>query len=528
MLAATSPAALAASVLAVLASGAFVATMWRVRGDPTTRPLIGVALALLGGSLLHLAVVDLAPVRAALGIQWGPTESIGGFWLLIAYDLSAVVCGLWFLFALQYTGRDRETSPVAFTAVGLLLVLLVAPSGGLALVGALGSVPTSALNALLGVTVVLASALALVGVFLVLVTTYRHKAFPAGQTALFVGAVGAALTLPFLATTLQRPAATPVTAATSAGLFGLAVWRYRVFETLPVASVVGRDRVIDEMAEAVVVVSEVGRIHDLNPAAESALDATRAGAVGEALDSVAPTLPDPAAVAETGPREVDLDTGRVLTVSADPVTDARGRALGHLLVCRDVTEERRRERRLAVLTQLVAGATQAEMTTVAEAAADVARGDRNPETAGDEIRGRATDVATLVARVRDVERALAGAGESATVDAAEAAAEVAEGVPAVEVDSIDRPAPAAADPDLAEAVLETLATGAAARGERMSIRVRAADGVSVELTPFDADASIAALSLQIARLAAEDAAWRVATDDGAVTVRFPVPGGDRP
>jgi len=519
MITATSPAALAASIAAILASAAFLATMLGYRRDPTTRPLIGVAVALLLGALVHLAVVDLAPVRDAMGIAWGPTESVGGFWLLIAFDLPAVVGGFWFLFALQYTGRDRQTSPIALAAVAVLLLGLVAPNVALAAAGSFG-VQMRTLNALLGITTVLAESLALVGVFLVVATTLRHKAFPAAQTALLTAAIGAVLVLPFAAATLQTPVTTPAAIAASSGLFTAAVRRYRVFETLPVASVVGRDRVIDEMAEGVVMVDGDGRVRDLNPEAESLLGVDRSAAVGASLDDAAPAFPRPDALAAAGPTDVRTDAGRTLTVTADAVTDARERTLGHLLVCRDVTGKRRREHRLSVLTQVVAGATQEQLDVVADLAADVAAGERDPESGGERIRDTATGVAALVARVRDVERALAERDDRpATADAAAAVRDLEA---TTEVTRSADAAPVAVDPALLRAVLETLATGVSDG----TVELRADgddDAAIVRIAPFDPDDdSVAGLAFRIARLAAEDARWSVDANDGmSVTVRLP-------
>jgi len=512
---ATSPVALAASVVAVATSLVFVGTMLRYRNDPTTRPLIGVAITLLVGALLHLGIVDLVPVREAVGIQVEPTALIGGVWILIAFDLPAVVSGLWFLFALQYTGRDRETSPITFAAVAILLVLLVGPNIVLAVLSAGITVPTTVFNALLGMTIVLSEALALIGVFLVLATTFRHRAFPAGQAALLTGAVGALLVLPFVATTLQVPAATPLSVATSGLLFTMAVHRYRVFETLPVASVVGREQVIDEMSDGVVMVGTDGRVRALNPEAESLLDVNQSAVSGRPLDNVVPALPQPAVIAESGPMDVDADSGRIVAVTGDEVTDDRGRRVGHLLVCRDVTARRRREHRLGVLTQLLAGATQQELTDVADIAGGVAAGDCSPERGGGRIHDTATEVATLVARVRDIETALADQNERASVctdvtDVLSALRAPTDGD--VSVPSTDTPLLVTGEPEVLQATLETLVTTAGTANERPTLGVEErSESVDINIAPFapGAESSIADFSLQIARLAVDETEWSV-------------------
>jgi PAS domain-containing protein len=464
--------------------------------------------------------------------------------VLVAFELPAVVAGTWFLFALQYTGRGEGLSPFAVAVVGLLIVLLVAPTVSFVVLPRFVDVPAGFMNALLGFTVVISEALALVGVFLVVATSLRQKAVPAAQTAMFVLAVGAVLVVPFAATTFQAPVATPAGVAAASLLFTATVRRYRVFERLPVATVVGRDRVVAEMAEGVVVTDTDGRVRDLNPAAERLLGVER-DAGGDPLDAVAPSLPEPAGLVDAGPSEVALDGGRVASVTADAVTDPRGRTLGYLLVCRDVTAERRREDRLAVLTQLVAGATQHQMGVVADTAEEILDGDRRPDEGGERIRETATDVSTLVARVRDVERALADRepGQPTTADLDRVVADLR---PDVDIHGLGVGDPhdtdtlgaddwsVAADPRLLTATFETLAAGAGSTAGSPELRVGTdEDAVEVAVSPLDPhdSGSVGALAVEIARLAAERAEWRVCAGDDtdardAVTVRLPRAGSN--
>lgn len=528
---ATSSVAFAASVVAVVTSAVFVATILRYRNNPTTRPVIGVAVTLFVGAFLHLAVVDLVPVREALGIQWGPTDLIGGFWILLAFDLPAVVSGFWFLFALQYTGRDRKTSPIAYVAVGTLLVLLVAPTLALAVLGSVTSIPTSSLNALLGVTLILSESLALIGVFLVIATTIRYKAFPAEQTALLTAAVTPILVLPFVATTLRYPVATPIAVTSSGVLFTAAVHRYRIFETLPVASVVSRDRVIDEMSEGVVTIDDTNRIQDLNPTAETLLGVERSAAVRTPVDDTIPEFPSVEVMTESDQVDVHLESGRVLAVTADTVTDHRDRELGYLLVLRDVTEKRQQEHRLGVLTQLLAGAIQDEMGDVTEIVDEIAADDLPTEEGADHIHETATDIATLVSRVRALERALAdqSGGEPMTADATDVLSTLRASTDLdMTTPSSDIPLPIAGNPELLTATLQTLATNARRGNKTPELAVDTRyDSVTVKIAPFDPNRqdSLGACSLEIGRLVAEHTDWciRLADEEEipAVVVSLP-------
>ncbi|MEE6208927.1 histidine kinase N-terminal 7TM domain-containing protein [Salarchaeum sp. III] len=531
MITATGPVALAASTVAVLTSFGFVATILRHRHDPTTSPMIGIAVALFAGALLHLAVVDVAPVRHALGIQWTPTESPGGFWTLIAFDLPAIVGVLWFLFALQYTGRDRKATPIALSAVVVLLVLLIAPNVALAMVGAFVGISTSTFNTVLGMTIVLADSLAVIGVFLICATTLRHKAFPATQTAALTLAISAILTLPFITTTLQEPIATPLAITTSALLFTTVIRRYRVFETLPVVSIAGRDRVINEMSDGIVLVGADSTIRDLNPAAESLFDISRDEATGAPLDTITATLPAPESLAESEPQDIRVDSGRTVSVTAESVTNTRNRTLGHLLVCRDITDARRREHRLSVLTQLVADATTDQMRTVTDIADAIADDDHTATEGGARIQKTATDTATLVGRVRSVERALADRdpAQATTTCLQELLTDIQNTL------GVDAPSAAAGTPvqvsanrSLVVAILETLVTAAETTGTTVSLQVDIDDEfVTIGVVPYrhrDGN-TIPSRALDIARLAAEHTDWTVETKtiDGvpAVCVRLP-------
>ncbi|MGB9985489.1 PAS domain-containing protein [Salarchaeum japonicum] len=536
MITATGPAALAASIVAVLTSLGFLATLLRHRHDPTTGPVLGIAVTLLAGAVLHLAVVDIAPIRHALGIQWAPTDSPGGFWTLIAFDIPAIVGVLWFLFALQYTGRDRNATPIALSAVAVLLVLLIAPNVALAMVGAFIGVSTTTLNTVLGITIVLADSLAVIGIFLLCATTLRHKAFPATQTALLTFAVTTILTLPFVTATLQEPIATPLAITASALLFTTVVHHYRVFETLPVVSIAGRDRVINDMADGVILTDTDGRIRDLNPAAESLFDSSRTDVLGASLNTIAATLPAPNQIPEADPQTIRGNSGRIVSVTAESVSHTRGRTLGYLLVCRDITETRRREHRLSVLTQLVADATTNEMRTVTTIADAIAAGDHPAPDGGARILETATDTATLVGRVRSVERALADRNPAqstqttvqALVDDLQSTLPVDVSTPAA-----GTPLQVAADRQLVVTLLETLVTAAETTDTMVSLHANTeADRVTITVTPYpqrDTD-TIADCALEIAQLAATHTDWTVETttsdNDPAVCVQLPAHPAD--
>jgi PAS domain S-box-containing protein len=127
----------------------------------------------------------------------------------------------------------------------------------------------------------------------------------------------------------------------SGAAFAWAIFRYRFLDILPVA----RERLVEEMGEAVVVLDDAGRVLDLNRAARATFGVAPSQAVGRlvsaALPAVAPLL---AAGSEAAEVEVGEGEGRrLLEADARPLTDRRGRRTGTLLVLRDLTERRAAE-----------------------------------------------------------------------------------------------------------------------------------------------------------------------------------------
>jgi len=542
MIVATSTAELVISVAAIVASTAFLGATLRFRHEPTARPLLGLAAVLVAGAVAHLLLVELAPIRSALGLQVRPATG-GGLWLLVAVDVAALASAAWFLFALQYTGRDERTSPIATVAIATVCALLIGPHAVLTVSGSVVGFETATPNLVLGAAVVLAEALALVGVFLVIDATFQQKAFPATQSVLQVAAVGCILLVPFVATTVRRPVVTPLVIGIASGLFAVLVSRYRIFETLPVVSVVGRDRVIEEMTDGVVVLGDDERIRDLNPSAETLLAVDRSAVLGERLGSAVPAFDDIPTAGESSV-DVRLDSGRTISVSTETIPDRRGRVLGRLLVCRDVTEQRRQTQRLGVLTRVLSGVTSEQMRRVTDVTTAITAGGRDPTEGGDRVRETATDTATLVASVREIERALSRLDPSAERSGRRSSADLADLLDSLSVseetdvviETAAGPGPIVADADLARATLETLTVGP----DAPTIRVTDdADAITIEIEPFDPSGTDAIQShaLRIAERAAANTPWDLDTEQEStpptVRLRFrrpvaetPSPGGD--
>lgn len=149
---------------------------------------------------------------------------------------------------------------------------------------------------------------------------------------------------------------TPVGLAVTGIVTAYAVFRQHLFTFTPVA----RALIIEQIGDAIIALSPVGRVLDLNPAAVALVRRMRPGltdTVGvPAQDILGPVI----AGTGHGSSEVSvsLDGGpAVLDVRGSALVDRSGRSLGSVLVVRDVTEVKaqslRLERANAQLTQQV-------------------------------------------------------------------------------------------------------------------------------------------------------------------------------
>jgi diguanylate cyclase (GGDEF)-like protein len=147
---------------------------------------------------------------------------------------------------------------------------------------------------------------------------------------------------------------TPLGLAVTGAIVWYAVFRQDLFAFSPVA----RALIVDQIGDAVVVISPSGRVLDLNPAGNDLMRAmnpgahtTPVGAPGKDLfgDVIAPTDGRETEVV------VELPGGRAeFQVRASPLVDRHHRALGSVYVARNVTEANALSRRLATAhTQLV-------------------------------------------------------------------------------------------------------------------------------------------------------------------------------
>jgi PAS domain S-box-containing protein len=162
----------------------------------------------------------------------------------------------------------------------------------------------------------------------------------------FLGAFGLALRWPFDPLVL--------TFNVAAIAYALALFRFRIFNVVPLA----RESVVERMNDGMLVVDAIGRIADLNPAAQDLLNAPRSETIGQAARQALGAYPplqrlldDPSLT------RTEIQAGadsRWYAAHLSPLLDPRGFRLGQLLLLHDVTDQKRAQAQLLEQQRVVA------------------------------------------------------------------------------------------------------------------------------------------------------------------------------
>lgn len=511
MVLATSVVTFATALGALGIASYFLTLMWHRREEPTALPQFTLAVTLVAGTLVHLGVIHLEPTRQLLVEAGGAT--VTDLWVPLAILTCLAALALWVTFVCQYTGRGTR---VTLAVTGLLGIGILAPLASLVLLIGLSGFSVGMANAVFEGGLVLVSTLALVGIFLVLDEATRMGPLMVREAAALSGAAGVLFASAFIIGPFQHPVLFTIPVALCSGLFVFTIHRYAVFESLPVARVVGRERVISEMHDAVVVVGQDGYIRDLNPSAERLFDVEREAALNDHWTALFPTSLPPETVVETDQAvRIQLDETTV-ALSATTIRDEHDRVLGQLLVCQDVTARRVRERRLEVLNQFLVETVCDRMGTVTDQAEALTSTDSTDEattteTLGETIWAETTALASLVAHVREIESGLKTATEPVTrlgplLESVAENVATERGHPRIELDDGDTTV--AIEPVVLERILTLLLeTGVRIPPERVELLVTD-EGETVELelstsAEVDTDGTSDAEAMSTAQLARE-------------------------
>jgi PAS domain S-box-containing protein len=343
----------------VLLAGALGITIgalaWRAREQVGARAL---AVFVTAGGLWTIAE-GLSVVRAGL--------ETSRFWTQVALSISVVPPLAWLVLVLAYTGhRHRVTRR-------LLAALLVEPLVFLALVW------TTTEHTLVWETMDLAPIgefdgftgefgvafwghqaysylLLTAGVVLLVRMLLRTNNLFRWQSTAWLFAISVPITGNALYIFGQLPAGldpTGISYVLGGLLLGLALFESQLRSVAPATREIGREAVLSELEDAIVILDDDDRIVDANPAGERLLGAEEY--LGRELGAVRPALAD--GIDDAGARtRLELEqTGRVryYDVRISSLYGGYGVVSGNVLSLRDVTEQEEREQQLDVLNRLL-------------------------------------------------------------------------------------------------------------------------------------------------------------------------------
>jgi len=346
-----SPAALlvsGVSALGGLVGFAIAYVAWRRRDHPAAQPFAKQSAFASTWALVFAGLLFVRDPGLAAGLV--AVSSACGF-------LTAVY---FFEFTVVYTGRNdwlttrRRTALLAVFGGTALLTLVDPVTGilrrdvtirtvdGLTLAVAERTAAAAALDLVVGYPVVLVG-IGLLGSFLLSERNLYRR-----QTAVILGAVlftaaGNVFARSGL-TPHPRLDLTPIFYAVEAAVIAVVLFYYDFLDVEPIAPEIA----LREMDDPVFVLDDAGTVRRTNPAAEALLGERRP--TGEDIEAVLPGL---RAAAEAGDAfeyvPAGADEAAVYDCSGAPIRDQFDRERGSVIVLRDVTLQKRRERTLEAL-----------------------------------------------------------------------------------------------------------------------------------------------------------------------------------
>lgn len=332
-------------VVATLILGGLAAFSWVRRAGSIATPFGALMVAGFIWALGSAGEIASEPLAAKLA------------WRSFAYLGIVFVPLAWLTFALQYTGKGRIlrfrtlASLCVIPAATLLLAFtyefhdlmwksteLVSTSGMGALVSEFG--PWFWLHTFYSYS------LLLVGTIIFIVRLVQDPDAYSGQiTSLLVGVFA-----PWIANIVYLSIGsgnalydiTPITFSISGLAFGYSIFRYQLFDIVPVA----HQTVIRSLPDPVLVVDRDDRIISANPAAvaiigrpEKQLLGTKAGLVWDRFDEFVQISAEPGR--ESTEIELKLDTQlRSFELRMIPMVDDSGRLTGRLIHLKDITDQK--------------------------------------------------------------------------------------------------------------------------------------------------------------------------------------------
>lgn len=367
------------------------------------------AIAMLCGTWwAAAAAIGLSASADATMVFWGRLE-----WAGIAFGPVA-----WFLFALEYTGREKYATPTFAALISVLPTTTVILAMTNSLHGLVylstsrtSAGPLSVLDVQFGpwfwVHYVYVMFLVGGGVMFILQLAVGNRDRYLDQVLALLVVVAP----PVLGSTVYLAGFEPFGALDPTpftflvtGFAGIvALKQFNFLDAVPVSDRIARESLVDEMEQAVVVVDTNGHVVKLNPAAERLFtdDNSQVGAHASAIVPEFDSLP-------SGPSDerttvaVQVETReRIFEVQVTDLHTGQAGDDGAVLLFHDVTEQRTRLQRLDVLNRVLRHNLRNEMNVVYGYA------DRIQNANDDE------DTVTLASQIKEKSLAMTAVGDRA-------------------------------------------------------------------------------------------------------------------
>jgi PAS domain S-box-containing protein len=320
-----------------------------------------------GAGSFTLLMLTLAEWLAGYLLELGsPSLEAKIFWGKVQYLGIALVPLTWLAFVLRFTHRGqwltrRKLSLLILPSLVTLLLIWTTEGHGLmwrqASLDTTGPFPALAVSygPWFWVHAFFSYLLLFFGTYFLVTLWRRSSSLYRWQSgALLIGAlapwVGNALYIFRLLPILRNLDLTPFAFALSGLSMGWSLFRFQLFNIVPVA----RRMIIDEMPDGVIVLDVENRIVDMNPAAQRIINANSADSLGKTGTQVLSQWPHLIAHYRTvfdGRVEVALGRPggeqRYFDMRISPLYDRSQQLSGRLIVLRDITELKHSEQVLA-------------------------------------------------------------------------------------------------------------------------------------------------------------------------------------
>ena len=334
-------------LLVTVAIGVVLASyIWRRHRVPAARTAVIVLLAGTGWVLLNVLELGSTNLETKM------------FWSKLMYPAGIILSMGWFIFMLQYTGREkwltyRRIAVLNTESVFTLLLVFTNENHGLiwssvSLVSKESLVSSQYIHGLwYWVHTIYLYIVVLAGTFLLIQMLIRSQRFyrwqvtalllvtffPALQHLLYL--LGLDLLTRVIVIVLAFPAATTAMA--------WSIFRFRTRDVVPVAW----RAVIDGMSDSVMVLDPQNCIMDVNPSAQYLVGCSASKAMRKPIEDVWPRWPDQ--ILSRGGimarEEIVMDQGdeHIYDVRISPLTDWHGGLISKVVVLRDITERKKAE-----------------------------------------------------------------------------------------------------------------------------------------------------------------------------------------